>query len=451
LEEIGERLFNQRIESRIYPEMRELVRAHVARGHTVVLSSSALTIQVNPVARFLGITNMLTNKFETNEDGMLTGSVLKPILWGPGKAAAVQRFAAEHDIDLKDSYFYADGDEDVALMYLVGNPRPTNPEGKMAAVAKRRGWPILRFNSRGPVGLRRQVRTLAGFGSMFPVAAGAVGIGVLTGSRRRGVNFFTSTFSQLVLAISGVHLNVIGKENLTAQRPAVFIFNHRNQVDPVIAGALVRDNWVGVGKKELEKDPIMGTLGKLLDGVFVDRDDPVAAVETMHTVEDRAKKGLSIVIAPEGTRVDTTEVGPFKKGPFRIAMAVGIPIVPIVIRNAEIVAARNSSTINPGTVDVAVFPPISVQDWTLEKLPEHIAEVRQLYLDTLANWPIDKLPEADLYAEKKAAKKARARPAKTAAKKAATKAKPAKASPNASKAALKDGEAQQPSRPRGRP
>ena len=200
LEEIGERLFVQRIESRIYPEMRELVRAHVARGHTVVLSSSALTIQVNPVARFLGITNMLTNKFETNEDGLLTGGVLKPILWGPGKAAAVQKFAAEHDIDLKDSYFYADGDEDVALMYLVGNPRPTNPEGKMAAVAKRRGWPILKFNSRGRVGLRRQVRTLAGFGSMFPVGAGAVAMGVLTGSRRRGVNFFTSNFSQLVLA-----------------------------------------------------------------------------------------------------------------------------------------------------------------------------------------------------------------------------------------------------------
>jgi putative phosphoserine phosphatase / 1-acylglycerol-3-phosphate O-acyltransferase len=463
LEEVGERLFNQRIESRIYPEMRELVRAHVARGHTVVLSSSALTIQVNPVARFLGISNMLTNKFETNEDGLLTGRVLKPILWGPGKAAAVQRFAAEHDIDLKDSYFYADGDEDVALMYLVGNPRPTNPEGKMAAVAKRRGWPILRFESRGRVGLRRQVRTLAGIGSMFPVAAGAVGIGVLTGSRRRGVNFFTSTFSQLALAIPGVHLNVIGKENLTAQRPAVFIFNHRNQVDPVIAGALVRDNWVGVGKKELEKDPIMGTLGKLLDGVFVDRDNPVAAVETMHTVEDRARRGLSIVIAPEGTRVDTTEVGPFKKGPFRIAMAVGIPIVPIVIRNAEIVAARNSAVINPGTVDVAVYPPISVQDWTIETLPEHIAAVRQLYLDTLANWPVDELPEVDLYAEKKAAKMAKSQPGKTTAAKktvakktAAPKAKPAKAAPakanpNASKAALKDGEAQQPSRPRGRP
>lgn len=462
LEEIGERLFVQRIESRIYPEMRELVRAHVARGHTVVLSSSALTIQVNPVARFLGITNMLTNKFETTEDGILTGGVQKPILWGPGKAAAVQRFAAENGIDLKDSYFYADGDEDVALMYLVGNPRPTNPEGKMAAVAKRRGWPILRFNSRGPVGLRRQLRTLAGFGSMFPVAAGAVGIGVLTRNRRRGVNFFTSTFSQVSLAIAGVQLNVIGQENLTAQRPAVFIFNHRNQVDPVIAGALVRDNWIGVGKKELQKDPIMGTLGKLLDGVFIDRDDPAAAMETMHEVEDRARKGLSIVIAPEGTRVDTTEVGPFKKGPFRLAMAAGIPIVPIVIRNAELVAARNSTVINPGTVDIAVFPPISVQDWTVENLPERIAEVRQLYLDTLANWPIDALPEVDLYAEKKAAAKAKTPAKKTAAKavskvpakkapakkasprKAAAKPKPAKANPHESQAVLKDGEAQRP-------
>ncbi|BDN83608.1 MULTISPECIES: HAD-IB family hydrolase/lysophospholipid acyltransferase family protein [Mycobacterium] len=426
LEEIGERLFAQRIESRIYPEMRELVRAHVARGHTVVLSSSALTIQVNPVARFLGIVNMLTNKFETNEDGLLTGGVVKPILWGPGKVAAVQRFAAEHDIDLKDSYFYADGDEDVALMYLVGNPRPTNPEGKMAAVAKRRGWPILKFNSRGGVGLRRQIRTLAGFSTMFPVAAGAVGIGLLTGNRRRGVNFFTSNFSQLLLATSGVHLNVVGKENLTAQRPAVFIFNHRNQVDPVIAGALVRDNWVGVGKKELQNDPIMGTLGKVLDGVFIDRDDPASAVETLHTVEERAKNGLSIVIAPEGTRLDTTEVGPFKKGPFRIAMAAGIPIVPIVIRNAEIVASRNSTTINPGTVDIAVFPPIPVDDWTLDTLPDRIAEVRQLYLDTLKDWPVDELPEVNLYAEEKAAKKAKAQLAKASAKETPAEKAPAK-------------------------
>lgn len=413
LDEIGERLFVQKIESRIYPEMRELVRAHMARGHTVVLSSSALTIQVDPVARFLGITNTLTNKFETNADGMLTGAVVEPILWGPGKASAVQGFAAQHDIDLADSYFYADGDEDVALMYLVGNPRPTNPEGKMAAIARKRGWPITRFTSRGSVGLTHQVRTLAGIGSMLPVAAGAVGWGVLTGSRRRGLNFFSANWQPLMLAAGGVTVNVLGRENLTVQRPAVFIFNHRNKFDAFVTGALVRDNYTGVGKKELADDPIIGTLGKIMDVAFIDRDDTKAAVESLHKIEELARKGLSIVIAPEGTRIDTTEVGAFKKGAFRIAMAAGIPIVPIVIRNAEVIASRDASLMNPGTVDVAVFPPIPVADWTVEELPDRIAEVRQLYLDTLKDWPVDELPEPDLY--RKPAAKA---PARKAAKKA---------------------------------
>lgn len=453
LDEIGERLFVQKIAKRIYPEMRAVVRAHQARGHTVVLSSSALTIQVEPVARYLGITNTLTNAFVTDENGVLTGEVVEPILWGPGKAAAVQKFAAEHDIDLQDSYFYADGDEDVALMHLVGNPRPTNPEGKMASVARKRGWPILRFSSRGS-GVVGQLRNLAGLSSIVPVGAGAIGLGLLSGSRRRGVNFFTALFPQVLLGLNGVRLNVIGEENLTAARPAVFIFNHRNQVDPVITASLVRDNWVSVGKRELERDPIAGPLGKLTEMVFIDRDDAAAAVESLKQVEDRVKRGLSVVIAPEGTRVDTTGVGPFKKGPFRLAMAAGIPIVPVIIRNAEVVAARDSMSAHPGTVDVAVFPPISVEDWTVDTLPERIEEVRQLYLDTLADWPVDELPAwspkpaapaKKTQAKKSPAKKAPAKKAaakktpakKAAAKKAVAKKAPAKKAPAAQPTDLK--------------
>jgi putative phosphoserine phosphatase/1-acylglycerol-3-phosphate O-acyltransferase len=439
LDELGERLFVQDIQSRIYPEMRAMVRAHMARGHTVVLSSSALTVQVEPVARFLGIDNVLSNKFETDDDGLITGEVARPIIWGPGKARAVQEFAAKNGIDLADSYFYADGDEDVALMYLVGNPRPTNPAGKLAAVAAKRGWPILRFTSRSGSSPVSQLRTVAGIASMVPVAAGALGVGLLTRNRRSGVNFFTSQWSRLLMTTVGIDLNVLGEENLTAQRPAVFIFNHRNQADPFIAGRLIGDNFTSVGKKELEKDPIAGTLGKLMDTAFIDRDDPKAAVESLRKIEELARKGLSVLIAPEGTRLDTTEVGPFKKGPFRIAMAAGIPIVPIVIRNAEVIAERNSSTFNPGTVDVAVFPPIPVDDWTTENLEERIAEVRQLYLDTLKAWPHDELPDAPPYARiRKPAKKAAAKkaPAKKAAKTAAVKKTPAKkaaAQPNPAK------------------
>ena len=432
LDELGERLFVQHVQKRIYPEMRDMVRAHMARGHTVVLSSSALTVQVDPVAKFLGITNVLSNKFESDDDGLITGEVQRPVIWGPGKARAVQAFAAKNGVDLAKSYFYADGDEDVALMYLVGNPRPTNPAGKMEAVAIKRGWPVLRFSSRSGNSPVAQIRTAAGIASMVPAAAGAIGLGLLTRNRRVGVNFFTSTWGRLLMASIGIDLNVLGKENLTAQRPAVFIFNHRNQADPMIAGRLVSDNFTSVGKKELEKDPLMGTIGKMMDAAFIDRDDPKSAVESLHKMEELARKGLSILIAPEGTRLDTTEVGPFKKGPFRMAMATGIPIVPIVIRNAEVIAERNSSTFSSGTVDVAVFPPISVDDWTTENLSDRIAEVRQLYLDTLKDWPEDVLPDAPMYARAKKARKPviKTTPAKKApVKKAATK--------TASKAAAK--------------
>ena len=125
-------------------------------------------------------------------------------------------------------------------------------------------------------------------------------------------------------------------------------------------------------------------------------------------------------------------------------MSAGIPIVPIVIRNAEVVAARDSSTFNPGTVDVVVYPPIPIDDWTHENLVDRMAEVRQLYLDTLKDWPHDELPKPDLYKRTKApATKAPATkaPAKKAtAKKATAKkatAKKATAKKTAAKAATK--------------
>src|SRR5271169_4948151 len=390
VDEMGERVFRQSVVDLIYPEMRELVRAHQRRGHTVVLSSSALTMQAEPVARYLGIDHVVCNRFVVDEHGIVTGAIAQPVIWGPTKATSVQKFAAEHDVDLRSSYFYADGDEDLALMYLVGNPRPTNPGPALTRVAERRGWPILRFRSRGSGGPLGRVRNLAALGSLGPVAAGALGIGVLARNRRAGVNFLTRFWPETVLALSGVKLNVLGAENLTARRPAVFLFNHRNNFDVFMVAALVKDNWTGVAKKELASNPLVGTLGRLLDAAFIDRSDTTAAVAALKPVEDAARKGLSIIIAPEGTRLDIAGafgVGPFKKGAFRIAMATGLPVVPIVIRNSDSVAGRNATTLHPGTVDIAVLPPVSVADWTVANLRDKMEQIRGDYLELLADWP----------------------------------------------------------------
>jgi putative phosphoserine phosphatase/1-acylglycerol-3-phosphate O-acyltransferase len=387
VDEVGERIFRQSIADLIYPEMRELVRAHQRRGHTVVLSSSALTMQAVPVARYLGIEHVVCNRFVVDELGILTGEIERPVIWGTTKATSVQRFAAEHHVDLRSSYFYADGDEDLALMHLVGHPRPVNPGPALTKVAERRGWPILRFSSRGSGSPLARVRGLAAIGSLGPFAAGALGVGLLTRNKRTGVNFLTRYWPETVLTLNGVKLNVTGAGNLTAQRPAVFLFNHRNNFDVFMVAALVKDNWTGIAKKELESNPLVGPLGKLLDAAFIDRADAASAVAALKPIEEAARKGLSILVSPEGTRLDTQTVGPFKKGAFRIAMATGLPVVPIVIRNSDSVAGRNATTLNPGTVDIAVLPPVSVEDWTVRNLNERIEQIRACYVELLADWP----------------------------------------------------------------
>src|SRR5246127_3821247 len=160
LDELGERLFVERVASRLYSHMHEIVRAHHDRGHTVVLSSSALSIQALPVALFFGISNVQRNHFELDEHGRLTGGIVKPIVWGATKAAAVQQFCADNDVAMERSYFYADGDEDAASMALVGCPRPVNPRSGLAAAAAAHGWPVMCLASgrRGPV---RTLRYLA--------------------------------------------------------------------------------------------------------------------------------------------------------------------------------------------------------------------------------------------------------------------------------------------------
>jgi putative phosphoserine phosphatase / 1-acylglycerol-3-phosphate O-acyltransferase len=386
LEEMGLRLFEKKIAGRIYPEMSDIVRAHQDRGHTVALTSSATSYQAEPVAGHLGIDQVVCNRF-TVEDGLLTGDVERPVLWGPGKADAVQALATERGVDLGRSYFYADGDEDAALMYLVGHPRPTNPAKHLEAVAKKRGWPVLRFTSRGGGGLGSLVRSAATMGSMLPIGGAGLGIGLVRRDKRAAMNFICGTWIDTAFALNGVHLNITGKENAWSHRPAVFIFNHRNNFDSFIAASIVRRDFTGVAKAEMAKDPLVRTMGGLMDVAFIDRADSAGAVAALKPLEDLARKGLSVMVAPEGTRLDTRQVGPFKKGAFRIAMASGLPIVPIVIRNAETIAGHDSNLMHPGTVDITILPPISVKKWKLADLEHHIDEVRELYLATLADWP----------------------------------------------------------------
>jgi putative phosphoserine phosphatase/1-acylglycerol-3-phosphate O-acyltransferase len=70
-----------------------------------------------------------------------------------------------------------------------------------------------------------------------------------------------------------------------------------------------------------------------------------------------------------------------------MAMTAGVPVTPIVLRNTDILGSRNAATMRPGTVQVAVLPPIPVTDWTVADLEERIAAVRQQFVQVLDRWP----------------------------------------------------------------
>jgi putative phosphoserine phosphatase/1-acylglycerol-3-phosphate O-acyltransferase len=386
LDALGEELYLRELKALVYPEMRDIVDEHRRKGHVLVLASSGAPVQVAAAARDLGIDHVLCTRLEAHE-GVLTGKSKGPILWGRAKADAVREFCQRKGIGLARSYFYADGDEDVALMRLVGNPRPTNPRELLERESESRGWPIQRFTSRGRPSADAYLRSSLATASAVPVFLGAAVMRALTGDKREAANFLTSTLTEISLALGKVKLNVIGEENLWAARPAVFIWNHRSIFDSQIVGRLVQRDFGAVAKKELQSVPLFAAASRFMHIAFVERDNTAAAVAALEPATKLLREGISILVAPEGTRVEGVGVGDFKKGAFRMAMAARVPIVPIVIRNVEDIGSRNSGTMRPGTVDVAVLQPIDVSRWTKRDLDRRMEAVRALFVKALQDWP----------------------------------------------------------------
>ena len=385
LAELGERLFVQAISGSLYPEAWRLVQAHQRAGHTVVLASSATRFQVEPAARAMGVEYILVSPVEI-VNGICTGRPGGPLLWRAGKATAVRTFAAGHDIDLPESYAYSNGNEDVPFLRTAGRSRALNPGRDLEAAARHYGWPVARFRSRGRTGAGDIARTAAGLAGLIGGFTTGAALGAVTGSRREAVDLGTTLAGELGSVLAGVRLDVRGAEHL-ATRPAVFLFNHQSQLDVLILAKLLRGGFTGVAKKELAHSPGFGLMFRLADVAFVDRHDTAQARKALEPAVQKLRDGISLAIAPEGTRSATPALGPFKKGAFHVAMQAGVPIVPIVIRNSGELMWRGATTIHAGTVQVAVLPPVPTTGWAAGDLDSRVQEVRGQYLATLANWP----------------------------------------------------------------
>ncbi|MFQ5860000.1 MAG: HAD family hydrolase [Dehalococcoidia bacterium] len=134
----------QRLLTTARPEMVDLVRKHRLQGQIAVLVSSSFQPVLDEVAKRLHIPHAVGTALE-ERDGHLTGRLAGTLCFGKEKAAMLQGFLQQSglDIDLEESYAYADRYDDVPFLELVGHPVATYPDPRLLAYAVEKGWKVI--------------------------------------------------------------------------------------------------------------------------------------------------------------------------------------------------------------------------------------------------------------------------------------------------------------------
>ncbi|MGW5388095.1 HAD-IB family hydrolase [Nocardia sp. NPDC003963] len=384
LEEAEEQLFQSHLARNLYPEAWELVRAHRRAGHTVVLTTSATRFQTRRIAAELGIDHTLCTEPIVSEE-RVTGEITREIVWGRYKAELVKEFAAAHDIDLDKSFAYSNGGVDLPMLRLTGNPAAVNPDRALTRAVTGPGWPVLRFERRRR-SLSRIGRALLGVLGLV-AAAGATLLRSLADDRRTAIDRMYRWVPTAAFRCAGLRVKVRNAERIRANRPAVFVFNHQSRIDALLIPFLLRESFTPVVTVKVKHYPVFGALLRFADTLFVDRSTPGGAIAAVNSLVTQLHEGRSVAIAPEGRISPTPGPQDFKQGAFRLAAQAGVPIVPIVIRNAGRAVWRNSLFVRPGTIDVTILDPIDTGSWEPEDLDTQIAAVHRMFIDTLEQWP----------------------------------------------------------------
>jgi 1-acyl-sn-glycerol-3-phosphate acyltransferase len=180
------------------------------------------------------------------------------------------------------------------------------------------------------------------------------------------------------LWMSGVRVKVVGLENLESTRQYVFMSNHRSAADIVALGwALWAFQIRFVAKKELLKVPVFGWGLAALKNIVIDRSNHVQAVRSYAIAGQRIRRGISVVVFPEGTRGAGEELLPFKKGGFVLALETGTPIAPIAVVGTTAIMARHSLKIESGEAEVRIGKPIETAGVALKDKDQIVARVRE--------------------------------------------------------------------------
>jgi 1-acyl-sn-glycerol-3-phosphate acyltransferase len=202
-------------------------------------------------------------------------------------------------------------------------------------------------------------------------------------------------------------IHITGKYPESMRNPYVVVCNHQSLADIPIVSRLPWDmKWVG--KESLFKLPILGWMMRSAGDIPVSRGDRRSRAQVMIDTKERLQQKVSVMIMPEGTRSPDGRVGEFNDGAFKLAMKLGIPVLPIALDGSFDALPKSGWLFGKGsTIRLHVFDPIQVKDWEGDgaQLCDH---VRGMIVGKVADWrgvstaEVDALTESDASATGKA-------------------------------------------------
>jgi 1-acyl-sn-glycerol-3-phosphate acyltransferase len=180
----------------------------------------------------------------------------------------------------------------------------------------------------------------------------------------------------------GIRTVVHHRERLV--HPAVWAMNHASWLDALVGMWLCPWGGAGVGKKEVVRVPLFGWAYRLSGHPLIDRGDHEAAVRSLREAGDFARnKRIGIFVYPEGTRSRDGRLGPLRKGVVHLALQTRFPVVPVVAHSVQSYWPRDGFRIRPGILHVEVLEPIPTDDWSEDRIDEHLATLRNAMLRAL--------------------------------------------------------------------
>ena len=180
------------------------------------------------------------------------------------------------------------------------------------------------------------------------------------------------------LRFSGVNVKVTGLDLLDPKQTYVFVSNHRSYLDTAAMFVYTGRRIGLLAKKELLKVPVLGVGMGFVNVMAIDRTNRESALRTTRAAAERIKSGVSFAVFVEGTRAKPGELLPFKKGAFYMAREAGVPVVPVAIKNSDVLMGKGTGEARSGILEMVILPPVATTNWTTdEAINALVSEARQ--------------------------------------------------------------------------